>query len=589
MDAFKAQLDRVREQLAGLTASQRMLVGTLVAVMALTLMYWGRYAGTADLVPALDQTLTDDQIGPINRQLDMSGVPHSVVNGRVMIPADRKAEVLANLMYAQALPTDTHSAFEEMSSKSLNWFSSQTEREAVYNHATELELAAAIRRWPGVSDARVVINNKNERHIGESTPPTAMVDVRTRNGTDKSQVKQLVQAAADGVAGAVSGLLPQNIRVIVNGVSARVPSAAADAGGMDGSNVFELREQNEAWLEQKIRAHLEFIPNATVTVTCDVDNQTKDEHVTKYDKTGAFTQTTMEHNQTAESHTTDGAAREPGAASNDGVSGPGGGDVTGGGGSGPSAGAVTSNSTSTEDQQQQSQAYVPSVDQHITTPAGKAVVQSAAVCVPVSYVTKRFRAANPSIKDPTDADLQRAAAAEVANLRQQVATVVGLASVERVSVDTFVDDTSTDLTMAAAAAPGMSASSAALGGLTGHAKEIGVGVLAVVSLAMMFQMARKSTIVLPVGTSPSLAGLGLNSTAYQGDDEEADDRDRRSGAARNTAADVSQAAMLIDGMEGMELDPETLRTQQMLDQVSTLVKEDPDAAAALVKRWVSRS
>ena len=425
MDAFKAQLDRVREQLAGLTASQRMLVGTLVVVMALTLMYWGKYAGTADMVPALDQTLTDDEIGPINRQLDMSGVPHSVVNGRVMIPADRKSEVLANLMYAQALPNDTHSAFEEMSSKSLNWFSSQTEREAVYNHATELELASAIRRWPGVSDARVVINNKNERHIGESTPPTATVDIHTHEGADKAQVKQLVQAAADGVAGAVSGLTPQNIRVIVNGASARVPSQEQDFG-LDGSNVMELREQNEAWLEQKIRAHFEFIPNLTVTVTCDVDNQTRDEHVTKYDKAGAFTQTTMDRNQSAESHTTDGGGREPGAASNDGLAGP------AGDGNAPSSGAVTSNNTTTSDEQQNNQAFVPVTDQHITTPAGKAVVQSAAVCVPMSYVTKRYRAANPSVKDPSDADLQRAAAAELANLRQQVASVVGLASADKV-------------------------------------------------------------------------------------------------------------------------------------------------------------
>jgi flagellar biosynthesis/type III secretory pathway M-ring protein FliF/YscJ len=42
-------------------------------------------------------------------------------------------------------------------------------------------------------------------------------------------------------------------------------------------------------------------------------------------------------------------------------------------------------------------------------------------------------------------------------------------------------------------------------------------------------------------------------------------------------------------MEGMELDADQVRTQQMLDQVSTLVQEDPDAAAALVKRWVSRA
>ena len=579
MDAFKAQLDRVREQLAGLTGSQRMLVGTLVAVMALTLAYWGKYAGTPDMVPALDQTLSDDEVGPINRQLDMSGVPHSVVNGKVMVPADRKQEVLANLMFAQALPTDTHSAFEEMSAKSLNWFSSQTERDAVYNHATELELAAAIRRWPGVSDARVVINNKNERHIGETIPPTATVDIHTRNGAEKGQVKQLVQAAADGVAGAVSGLTPQNIRVIVNGASARVPSAAQDAG-LDGSNVMELREQNEAWLEQKIRNQFSFIPSLTVTVTCDVDNQTRDEHVTKYDKTGSFTQTTMEHNQSAESHTSDGGSREPGVATNDGLAGPGGaGDAAG-----PSSGPLTSNTTSTTDEQQQNQAYVPTTDQHITTPAGKTTVESAAVCVPMSYVARRYKAANPSVKDPTDADLQKATVVEVAKLREQVARVVGLASADKVSVDTFADDVQADLTMAAAAGPAVS-SAAALGGLASHGKEIGVGVLAMVSLAMMFQMARKSTVVLPMGQPPSLAGMGMGmgSTAYGDDDGD----DHRTPVARGV--EVGQADMLVGGMEGMELDADTLRTQQMLDQVSTLVQEDPDAAAALVKRWVSRA
>ncbi len=41
-------------------------------------------------------------------------------------------------------------------------------------------------------------------------------------------------------------------------------------------------------------------------------------------------------------------------------------------------------------------------------------------------------------------------------------------------------------------------------------------------------------------------------------------------------------------LDGMELDEEAVRTQQMLDQVSTLVTDNPDAAASLVKRWLNR-
>ena len=580
MDAFKAQWDRVREQLAGLTASQRMLVGTLVAVMALTLGYWGRYAGSPEMTPVLDQVLTEDAIGPIDRQLDLSGIPHNVVAGKVMVPADRKQEALANLMFAQALPADTHSAFEEMSAKNLNWFSSATEREAVYNHATELELAATMRRWPGVADARVVINCKNDRRIGETVPPTATVDLRTRGGSDKPATRQLVQAAADGCTGAVSGLLTQNIRVIVNGVSMR--PASADAPGLDASNEIEQRERNEAAYEQKVHSQFSFIPNLTVTVTCDVNTQTRDEHVTKYNKADAFAQVTHSRTQSGEQTTADATGpREPGVASNDGLSGPGGADANGN----PASGPVTTNQTSTSDEDSQSTPYVSGTDAHISTPAGKTTVVSAAVTIPMSYVTRQFHTAHPSVKDLTDADLQQAAAAEVAKVRDRVATVVGLADATRVSVDTYADDVGlADLPMAAAAGPANP--SAALGTLSAHGKEIAVAVLAIISLGLMFQATRRSTIALPVGSTPTLAGLGMNLNAADfEDDDEADGRTPIGGRG----PDVSQAALLIDGMEGMELDAETVRTQQMLDQVSTLVKEDPDAAAALVKRWVSRA
>jgi flagellar biosynthesis/type III secretory pathway M-ring protein FliF/YscJ len=41
-------------------------------------------------------------------------------------------------------------------------------------------------------------------------------------------------------------------------------------------------------------------------------------------------------------------------------------------------------------------------------------------------------------------------------------------------------------------------------------------------------------------------------------------------------------------LAGMELDEDAVKTQQMLEQVSTMVKDNPEAAASLVKRWLNR-
>jgi flagellar biosynthesis/type III secretory pathway M-ring protein FliF/YscJ len=42
-------------------------------------------------------------------------------------------------------------------------------------------------------------------------------------------------------------------------------------------------------------------------------------------------------------------------------------------------------------------------------------------------------------------------------------------------------------------------------------------------------------------------------------------------------------------LDGMELDEDAIKAQQMVEQVATMVKENPDAAANLVKRWLNRT
>ena len=51
---------------------------------------------------------------------------------------------------------------------------------------------------------------------------------------------------------------------------------------------------------------------------------------------------------------------------------------------------------------------------------------------------------------------------------------------------------------------------------------------------------------------------------------------------------VGQASENANSLDGMELDPETVKAQQMLDQVQQMVTANPDSAANLVKRWLNR-
>jgi flagellar biosynthesis/type III secretory pathway M-ring protein FliF/YscJ len=52
---------------------------------------------------------------------------------------------------------------------------------------------------------------------------------------------------------------------------------------------------------------------------------------------------------------------------------------------------------------------------------------------------------------------------------------------------------------------------------------------------------------------------------------------------------VGEVGMSNAALDGMEMDEDAVKTQQMLDQVTTMVKENPEGAAALVKRWLNRS
>src|SRR4051794_38939237 len=123
MDFLKNQIQKIQQQLSGLTASQRMLTGALVVIMVMTLLYWGRYAGTADMEPLVSQSLDQTTIGAIVANLKGKEIPYQVEGDKILVASEKKFDALAGLVYAKLLPRNAAISMEDPTAK-LTPFSS---------------------------------------------------------------------------------------------------------------------------------------------------------------------------------------------------------------------------------------------------------------------------------------------------------------------------------------------------------------------------------------------------------------------------------------------------------------------------------
>jgi flagellar biosynthesis/type III secretory pathway M-ring protein FliF/YscJ len=563
MDVFKAQFEQVKKQFAALTATQKMLVFALVAVMGLTLVYWSRYAGSSEMVSLMGtQTLTDAEIGGIDEALAMRGIEHTMTAGKVMVPTELKTQALGVLMYNHKLPSDTRSAFEEMS-KTLTPFSSETERQAVYTQALNKQMAVVISGFPGVASATVVISARSEQRVEGSVPPTAMVSITTKGGGESSPDK-LARAAADGLAGAVSELTPGHVSVIVDGVPKRFSDSDNGAESADAQQ--ETRKKFQKDMEDDIQKRYSYIAGLTVVVNCDVELKKETIHSVKYDKNGVVSQLEQSVTKSDESQNNPVKNGDTGVLPNAGSNSP----VSVGGGGGESQ--MASNAT-IEQTSEFNKILVPTTETTTDSPAGKTTSVSAAVGVPLSYIKTDYRGRHPGAKELTGAEFEAYVKAKLAEIRETVAKTVGIKSESDLAVEMYVDAPPEVMAAPAAAGP-----SAAMTLVTAHGKELAVGLLAVASLFLMVMMVRKSPTVTVMTSAGPMTISGLEQAA--------------AGGAGGGGAAGSQNMVATGGtaaLDGMELGDDEVRTQQMLDQVSTMVKENPDGAAALVKRWLSRA
>jgi hypothetical protein len=183
-------------------------------------------------------------------------------------------------------------------------------------------------------------------------------------------------------------------------------------------------------------------------------------------------------------------------------------------------------------------------------------------------IKKRFEDPDTGVR----ADIEKSLKPHVATRTPEGESVPGEVVVTMVSGETIASASSGSGGGGGGAAAPASGLSGAIGtvlasGGSGMIDRIVVGALALVAVGMMFFMVRKGGRRITVPTAQELAG--------------------RPPALEAKSDLVGEADESETAMAGIEVGEEQIKADKMREQVSELVRQNPDGAAKLLNRWIS--
>ncbi len=556
MDRLRQLIDEINTRLRVLDVSQRIAIALCGAMVAISLLWLLQWSTEPELVALIKKEFTFAELDAAEETLEANGIAHNVRGSRVFVRSGDRHNALRLLYKAEALPDGSLYDMATIVAEQ-NPFQAPEARQYAQTYAKGNELAKIIATSPFVKQASVLINPRTKRRLGGvSDVPTASVAIALTRGQEMTDA--MVDGFAKLVSGAVAGLKPHSIFITdtATGRSYSIPHPD-DVGSFD---VFDMEKKREAHLQSKIMGTLAYIPGLQVAVTVEVDTSKR---VTQRIKHNAA-QTKVESSQTIEQGS-QSAAAEPGVQANLGQA------VTG---SGAGQTSLTEETTT--------EYFDPTLSETETIEQIPFAIKrvTADVGIPRSFIVGVFAARNSDAGDPKDDD------AEFVKLRdEQIARVKS--SVERIVMARDPDDVQVDVypDMEWNAEGGVWSRAPAGVGLARagtdafdifslfreYGPQAGLAVLAVFALLTMRKIVRN------VPVPPPLAEPNIAEHADRAGDEPI----LVGGPQPVGKATVSESLLVA-----REVDDETLRYQELGEEVAKLVEADPEGAAELIRRWM---
>jgi flagellar M-ring protein FliF len=423
--------------------------------------------------------------------------------------------------------------------------------------ATQNELQLILSNMRGIETAAVMYDVEESGPFGKSRSVTASVSVKTSTGMplEEDQVRTIRHTVAPAI-----GAKAENISVTdLNGQVYPGSSGGSLSGGSEDPYGSRKRIYEKQW-QDKIAATLAYIPGVVVTSNVELDPETeRSETHTDYDPK-AVPYNTIE---TTKNNVMRGAGPNgrPGVAAQNGVNQP---AVVGSGGGG--------SENTEEDNHFETQAAVPSTVRHSTQQGLTPKRVTVAVSIPSSYYEKVWYEKNPAAPG---APPQKPDATALADIESKVrgdveSAVVALLPAPAAGTDPFPRVKVTTFQHL----PGPAITKPALidvvsGWLSQHWQTLGMIGVALVSLGLLRSMVRAvpAAVAQPEPGEMYAARFSENTPATEG----------------QPAAPVGiQAAR-------NRLKRRTPHGPSLREELSELVKEDPDTAVNVLRAWIGNS
>ena len=557
MERLRQTLTFTAEQLQRLTVSQRLLIGSLVVIMLMTLFVVQQYTSEAPLAP-LVKNATAEELGEVEAFLMNANVRYEVRGGEVLVEAERRRGLQAQLASQGKMPSDNTLYFNELIDKQ-SWVKTTLQTHQMNTIARQNELSLIISNMSGITRASVIMDVPMRRGLGKADrPPTASVTV-FGNGIDQDTV----DAVAHLVSSSTSNLSIDQVRQFT----------ARTDDDFSASSYNEHVAKTELYLRGKLLEMLSYVPGAIVTVHAQMDVSrevtTRNEKL-KEDEGSVRLKVTERGEELSQSETIDSAS--PGARSNLRAS------VETGSGGGSKMEESTADTV-----------WEAGIGTQVTTsedPRGHALKVNAVVNIPRSYFVRVYEESGlggpsepapgaPGEGDggegPTDADLAPVRDAEVERIRREVQSVVDMSAKHNgaqgdvlVSMIPVVPDA---IAASATMGGGLFGASGS-GGLVASnlVKTAVMGLLAVFALGVVVFTTLRANRREPLPTAEELVGIPP--------------------ALDDQSSILGEAVEADSALPGIEMSDDELAVRKMREQISSLVAEKPKRAAVLVGHWV---
>jgi flagellar M-ring protein FliF len=546
MDFLNQAIAQIGDLFRSMTPSARLTAGLLLAVVVISVGYLFQYptAGPDDYLFG-GAFIPDGQLNQIEAaiaQADLNG--HRREGNRILVPVGQRAAYIAAVADAGALPPNFHNFLENALSQGGPWESGEATRERL-KIARQQMLGEIIRHMPWVEDAVVLYDEQQPRGLRRTKLVTASVSIRPVIGegldpTRKMTVQKLV-------AHAVVGMQVDDVVVTSLG--------AENAYGTDGvfpesfaEGYWQTRVAYEQYKKNCILNALRDIPGVRVEVSAELDDKIQETvQNLKPDKQGTAIRTlTVE--ETSQTGTLDGGGPP-------GVTAQGPGRV----GTLPQLAQRESSKTSKTTDEADN---LIGQEQSVLQRTGFTPKEDwATVTIPRSYVEQIWKQRNPEAKDaPKEEDLRLVQT----NLITQVEDIVlPLLTRENKGQDEYkqvrvaiVDS----IPMPEIVPP--SFADTALAWTNRYWSTLAMLGVAVFGLMILKSVVKGG----PAGGAPLAAASSL--TIHADESAEADSSDPD--APQRTKLRIKKGVSLKDDLADM-------------------VREDPDAAAAILKSWIGKA